>query len=94
MVSIPLSSPALKLLKRIRDEAHRFAISYHRKRRQKRLRKSRLETLPGIGPKRSVILLRHFKNFERIKGASEDELINVPGIGKELARSIFEALHT
>lgn len=93
IISIPLSSPALRLLKRIRDEAHRFAISYHKKLRRRKIRKGRLETLPGIGPKRALILIRHFKDLERIKGASEDELTNIPGIGKELARSIYEALH-
>ncbi|RKX70985.1 excinuclease ABC subunit C [candidate division WOR-3 bacterium] len=94
VVSIPPTSPALHLLKRVRDEAHRFAITYHRKLRRKKLRRMSLEALPGIGPKRALILYRYFQDIETLKRASEEELRSIPGIGKELARSIYEALHS
>ncbi|HID32420.1 MAG TPA: excinuclease ABC subunit UvrC [bacterium (Candidatus Stahlbacteria)] len=94
MLSIQHHSPALKLLKRIRDEAHRFAINYHKRLRRKRLRRKSLENLPGIGPRRATILYQYFQDLDRIQRASEEELRSVPGIGKELARSIYQALHT
>ncbi len=90
---LPGTSPALKMLKTIRDESHRFAISHHRRRRTSRLRTSVLDTIPGIGKKRKEILLRHFGSLEGIKKAGKDELENVPGISKVIAKKIFSKLH-
>jgi excinuclease ABC subunit C len=90
---LPETSPALKLLKTIRDESHRFAISHHRRRRASRLRTSVLDTIPGIGKKRKEILLRHFGSLDGIKNAGKDELENVPGISKVIAETIFTKFH-
>lgn len=90
---LPETSPALKMLKTIRDESHRFAISHHRRRRTSRLRTSVLDTIPGIGKKRKEILLRHFGSLDGIKNAGKDELENVPGISKVIAKTIFSKLH-
>ncbi len=82
-------SEALYLVQRVRDEAHRFAITSHRKRRRKMSLASRLETIPGVGPKRRKVLLKHFKNsIDAIKGASVSELSQVNGINKEVALAI------
>jgi excinuclease ABC subunit C len=90
---IPKSSPALKLLQRIRDEAHRFAVQYHRKLREGRLRGSELEAIAGIGRERSRRLLNHFGSLKRLKASSREELSAVPGLGRKLARRVYEHLH-
>jgi len=92
-ISIPASSPALKLLKRIRDEAHRFAITYHKKLRGKTLFLSELDGLVGIGEKRKVALIRYFGSLEKLKLATVDEIAKVKLIGKSLAEKIYEYLH-
>jgi len=92
-IQIPARSPALRLLKQLRDEAHRFAITYHRKLRGTAMTDSQLDALPGIGEKRRLALIRHFGSVERIKGASLEELRQVPGIGPGLARKAYDALH-
>jgi len=80
---------ALYLLQRARDEAHRFAITSHRSRRRKMSLASRLETIPGVGPKRRKLLLTHFENsIDAIRGASVGELAQVNGINKEVALAI------
>ncbi len=84
---------ALYLLCRIRDEAHRFAITFQRSRREKRAGASVLDTIPGIGPKKKQTLLQHFKGVSRIKTASEEALSALPGINVVLARTILEALN-
>jgi excinuclease ABC subunit C len=86
---IPKSSVSLKLLQRIRNEAHRFAIDYHRKLRKKRIIKSELDEIPGIGPARRKILLSHFGSVERIKQAGLEELLQIEGITKKVAESIY-----
>jgi excinuclease ABC subunit C len=90
---LPETSPALTLLKHIRDESHRFAISHHRRRRSSRLRASVLDGVPGIGKKRKEILLKHFGSLEGIKAASREELEKVPGFSKLLAGTVFDRLH-
>jgi excinuclease ABC subunit C len=87
-ISIPKSSAALRLLQRIRDEAHRFAVEYHRQLRSRRLRGSELEAIPGVGRQRAGKLLRHFGSLRRLQAASLEELRSVPGLGEELARRV------
>lgn len=93
-LTIPKSSPALILLKRIRDEAHRFAISYNRKVRGKRTIISELDAITGIGPGRRQALLSHFGSVERIRQASVDELTNVRGISTAIAEKILGQLRS
>ena len=89
---LPRDSMALHLLQRLRDEAHRFAITYHRKRRGRAGLRSRLDEIPGIGPQRKVTLLKEFGSVRGIREASVEELTAVPGIGPMLAREIKECL--
>ncbi|UTA49643.1 excinuclease ABC subunit UvrC [Simiduia sp. 21SJ11W-1] len=84
---------ALHLIQAIRDEAHRFAITGHKQRRDKARRVSKLEEIPGVGPRRRRELLRHFGGFQEIAGASAAQLAKVPGISKKLADDIYTALH-
>jgi excinuclease ABC subunit C len=93
VVSIPSLSRSLILLKRIRDEAHRFAIGYHRKVRGREITHSELDDIPGIGEKRKIALLKHFGSVEAVKRAGEEDIAKIPGIGKKIARIIYEALH-
>ncbi len=92
-VSLPGTSGAALLLQHIRDEAHRFAITGHRQRRQKKRQQSELQEIPGVGPKRRKELLTHFGGLSGIKGASIEELRKVPGISGKLALQIYTALH-
>jgi excinuclease ABC subunit C len=86
-------SPALYLIQRVRDEAHRFAITSHRNRRDKLSMKSALEAIPGIGPKKKKALLKHFGNsIDAIRRATVDELCQVPGINRVLAETIHMSL--
>ncbi len=82
----------LHLLQRIRDEAHRFAISYYQKRHRSEHLASILDTIPGVGPKRRQLLIQTFGSLERIGEASSDDLEKVPGISPQLAQSIFQSL--
>jgi excinuclease ABC subunit C len=84
----------LRLLQRIRDEAHRFAITFQRQRRRKTTLRSRLEEIAGIGPKRRAQLLRHFGGLRQIEEATLEELQALPGISPQLARTIKEMLAT
>ena len=86
-------SPALRLVQRIRDEAHRFAITGHRKRRARRFNESILETIPGLGPARRRALLRHFGGLQGVLRAASADFEQVEGIGASLARSIYDHLH-
>lgn len=92
-IHLPADSPALHVIQQIRDEAHRFAITGHRQRRDKARRQSSLELIPGIGAKRRRDLLRYFGGIQGIARASLDELAKVPGINRSLAERIFAALH-
>jgi excinuclease ABC subunit C len=87
-------SLALHLIQQIRDEAHRFAITGHRKQRDKKRHTSLLESIPGIGAKRRREILRYFGGIQAINHASLEELSKVPGINESLAKRIFEALHS
>lgn len=89
-VVLPLDSPGLLLLRRIRDEAHRFALTYHRNLRGKAARTSILDEIPGVGPKRKKELIKHFGSVKRIREASLEELQQVPGISAKLAGEIYQ----
>jgi excinuclease ABC subunit C len=87
------NSPGLHLLQRVRDEAHRFALDFHRQRRQAKARESIFDTLQGVGPARRRALLQHFGSAERFLAASQEELEGVPGMPARTARSIYAQLH-
>ena len=91
-VILPRSSEGLYLLQRVRDEAHRFAITYHRAKRSKALAVSELDSVPGLGPARRATLLRHFGSVRRIAAATQEELALVPGIGPHLAGAVLATL--
>jgi excinuclease ABC subunit C len=84
----------LLFLQRIRDEAHRFAISFHRRRRKKRSLQSALDTIPGVGKKRKATLLRHFKSVKNIRAAGIEEIRALPGFNRKAAESVHKALAT
>ena len=90
---LPPDSPALHLIQRIRDEAHRFAITGHRQRRAKARTHSVLETVPGLGPRKRRELLRQFGGLQGVVRAGVDDLAKVHGIGRKLAQSIYDTLH-
>jgi excinuclease ABC subunit C len=92
-VVLPAGSPALHLVQHLRDEAHRFAITYHRELRQKRARGSALDEVPGVGPQRKRALLKRFGSVAGLREAAVEELASVPGIGEALAETIHKALH-
>ena len=91
-VVIPRGAEALYLLQQIRDEAHRFALDYHRLRRGKKMTRSALDDIPGLGEVRKKKLLRHFGSVKRIRAASVEELGEVPGIPAMVAEAVHEAL--
>jgi excinuclease ABC subunit C len=91
-VILPRASEGLYLLQRIRDEAHRFAITYHRQKRSKRMTTSSLDDVPGLGDVRRKALLRQFGSLKRLKAATVDEIVEVPGIGRRTAEAILTAL--
>jgi len=93
VVSLPGNSSVLKLLQRIRDEAHRFAISFHKKLRSKKLTKSKLDKIQGIGEKRKQSLILFFGSEKKVEEASIEELMRVKGIGKNVAKVIYEKFH-
>ncbi len=91
-VIMPRTSEGLYLLQRVRDEAHRFAITYHRKKRSAALTTSELDAVPGLGPVRRATLLRHFGSVRRIARASVAEIAGLPGIGPRVAETVVAAL--
>jgi excinuclease ABC subunit C len=91
-VILPRSSEGLYLLQRVRDEAHRFAITYHRQKRGKAATASALDAVPGLGPARRAALLKHFGSVRKLCAASPEEIAAVPGIGARLAVTIAAAL--
>ncbi|MFJ1934748.1 excinuclease ABC subunit UvrC [Kitasatospora sp. NPDC088160] len=91
-VVLPRSSEGLYLLQRVRDEAHRFAITYQRSKRSKRLTAGELDSVPGLGETRRQALLKHFGSLKRLRAATVDELCAVPGIGRRTAETVAAAL--
>ncbi|MGN9909565.1 excinuclease ABC subunit UvrC [Phytohabitans sp. LJ34] len=91
-VIMPRASEGLYMLQRLRDEAHRFAIAFHRERRSKRMTVSSLDSIPGLGEVRRKALLRHFGSIKRLGAASVDEIAEVPGIGRRTAEAIVATL--
>ena len=93
----PLESEAdqsgILLLRRLRDEAHRFAVSYHRQQRRDRMKRSSLSEVPGLGPKRSRELLSHFRSLDAIQLASVEQIAQVEGIGPGVARQVWKFFH-
>lgn len=92
-VRLPEGAPALRLVQRIRDEAHRFAVNYHRGLREKTIRDSSLDEIEGIGPVRKKALLTAFGSVDRLRRAGIEELAAVPGVGPKMAQTIFNAFH-
>jgi len=91
-LNIPQGSAALRLLQEIRDEAHRFAHSYHRRTRRKKVISSSLDEIPGVGEKTKKLLLAHFKSLNQLKGKSVEDLKRIPGIGEKTATKILDYL--
>jgi excinuclease ABC subunit C len=91
-IILPRNSDGLYLLQRVRDEAHRFAISYHRSKRSKRMTTSALDSVRGLGEHRRKALVTHFGSVARLKDASVEEITAVPGIGVATANAVLEAL--
>jgi excinuclease ABC subunit C len=85
-------SEALFVLQHLRDEAHRFAITYHRDKRARRALASPLDEVPGVGPARKKALLKRFGSLARVSRASVDEIAATPGVGPEVARAVHERL--
>jgi excinuclease ABC subunit C len=92
-ITIPVPSPALKLLKRIRDESHRFAITFHRKLRGKKMVESELDEITGLGPVRKKALIQHFGSLDKVRLASVEEIAKVKGFGPALADLVYRQLH-
>jgi excinuclease ABC subunit C len=92
-ITLADGSPSLYLVKRVRDEAHRFAIEYHRKLRDKAMTASILDEVPGIGPKRRKALIKHFGSFKNLKAATLEDLTAAPGITSEIAEDLYNLLN-
>ncbi len=95
--SLPLATnpeqPGVQLLRRLRDEAHRFAVSFHRQQRSDKLKRSRLDEIPGLGFQRQKQLLAHFRSIDYIRSATLEQLAQTPGIGNRLAQQIYDYFH-
>jgi excinuclease ABC subunit C len=95
--SLPLETdaeqPGVQLLRRLRDEAHRFAVSFHRQQRSDKLKRSRLDEIPGLGHHRQKLLLAHFRSVDYIRQATPQQLTEVAGIGPRLAQEIYTYFH-
>jgi excinuclease ABC subunit C len=92
-IILPPNSNALHLLQRIRDEAHRFAINYHKKLRSKMIKDSLLDHINGVGPKRKINLLKHFGSLQKLSEANIEQISQVKGINQSLALKIYEYIH-
>jgi excinuclease ABC subunit C len=95
--SFPLATdpeqPGVQLLRRLRDEAHRFAVTFHRQQRSDRMRRSRLDEIPGLGYERQKQLLATFRSIDYLREASAKQIAEVPGIGPRLAQQIYDYFH-
>jgi excinuclease ABC subunit C len=95
--SLPLPTdaeqPGVQLLRRLRDEAHRFAVSFHRQQRSDRMRRSSLEEIPGLGHHRQKQLLATFRSIDYLREATAEQIATVPGIGSRLAQQIYAYFH-
>jgi excinuclease ABC subunit C len=91
-VILPRTSEALYLLQRVRDEAHRFAITYHRQKRGQRMTTSELDQVPGLGQTRKAALLKHFGSVRKLREATVDEISGVPGVGRRTAEAVHATL--
>jgi excinuclease ABC subunit C len=92
-IRMPMNSPGLIILRAIRDEAHRFALTYHRSLRDRRIRESLLDDIPGIGSTRKMQLLKHFGSVQRLKKATVKQIAEAPGIGPTFAQTVYDVLH-
>ncbi|NJR63808.1 MAG: excinuclease ABC subunit UvrC [Cyanobacteria bacterium CRU_2_1] len=95
--SVPLNTeaeqPGVQLLRRLRDEAHRFAVSFHRQQRSDRMKRSRLDEIPGLGHHRQKQLLAHFRSIDYLREATPNQIAEVPGIGPKMAQQIYDYFH-
>ncbi|KPC90154.1 excinuclease ABC subunit C, partial [Streptomyces sp. NRRL F-6602] len=91
-VVLPRTSEGLYLLQRIRDEAHRFAITYQRAKRSKRIRTSPLDDVPGLGETRKQALVKHFGSVRKLRAATVEQICEVPGIGRKTALAVAATL--
>ncbi len=89
---LPRTSEALYLLQRVRDEAHRFAITYHRQKRSRAMTTSALDGVPGLGETRKKALLTRFGSLKRLRAASVEDIMAVPGVGRRTAEAVAAAL--
>lgn len=85
--------PGIQLLRRLRDEAHRFAVSFHRQQRSDRMRRSRLDEIPGLGHHRQKQILAHFRSIDYLREATPQQIAEVPGIGTKMAQQIYDYFH-
>ena len=92
-LNLPVVHPGLRLLQRLRDEAHRFANSYNANLRSQKIRESLLEDMEGLGPVRRAALWDRFANFDKLKAATVEQLQEIEGFGPKLAAELFEFLH-
>lgn len=93
MFQLPINDPVLHYLQRLRDEAHRFAIGAHRKKRSRNISKSPLDDIPGVGGKRKKALLTHFGSAKSVRGAAVEDLMKVDGVSRSLAQTIYNYFH-
>ena len=91
-IVLPSGSASLYLIKQVRDESHRFAITFHRELRGKAMTVSILDEVPGIGPTRKKAIMKRFGSMKRLRAASEGDIASVPGVPGEVARAVFESL--
>ena len=92
-VVLPSGSPSLYLIKQVRDESHRFAITFHRELRDKAMTASVLDDVPGVGPKRKRLLMREFGSLKRLREAAEERIAATPGVPADVAHAVWQALH-
>jgi excinuclease ABC subunit C len=92
-IRLPRSSPALQFLQRMRDEAHHFAVSFHRQLRSKKIRSSSLDQIAGIGPAKKRLLMQAFGSYRALQRASMAEIASIPGLGEKAARTVYNRVH-